>query len=146
MSNHINLGTGAISWRSVQQRRIALSSSDAEYMGLNKAGTTIKGHRNMLDKLSFTQTTPTVLYGDNQGALKMLQSLVNHHGNRHIAKEEHLICEYIQQGIVTPTYISTKELSADMLTKPLPAPAFAKHRAALGLCRIMDWMSDASKH
>ncbi|KAM0790200.1 hypothetical protein ACM66B_005516 [Microbotryomycetes sp. NB124-2] len=67
MGNHINLGTGAISWHSVQQRRVALSSSDAEYMWLNKAGTAIKGHRNMLDELGFTQTTPTVLYGDNQG-------------------------------------------------------------------------------
>ena len=145
MGNHINLGSGSISWRSLQQRRIAHSSSDAEYIGLNEAGTTIKGHRNMLEELGFPQTAPTPLLNDNQGALKMSASLVNHHGNRHVTKEEHLIREYVKDGIVNPSYVPTKELSADMLTKALPSPAFVLHRAALGLRRISDWAFGSSK-
>ena len=64
----IFLGDGIVSWLSRRQRKITLSSTEAEYVGMTEVAKQISWIRNLLSELKFK--LPTVpLHVDNQGAM-----------------------------------------------------------------------------
>ena len=136
---HINLAGAAIAWSSKRQRRCAVSSCDAEYLGLGDASRTIIGLRDFLDKLHIPQLGPTILEGDNQGANALAHNPEHHQRSRHVRLAEHLVREHVAQGLVDIQYLPTKEMLADMLTKPLAASKFLAFRDQLGLSCMGDF-------
>lgn len=133
MGNHVTLGTCSITWASRQQARIALSTTDSEYMGMNDVGSTVIGVRQTLGEIGLPQTESTPLFNDNQGALKLAQNPAAAHRNRHMLLHEHLIRKRVDNGTVKLHYSPTTQLSANVLTKPLPSPAHNYHCQQLGL-------------
>ena len=64
---------GSVAWKSQKQQSVALSSTEAEYVGQTMAAT-IMWSRNLLHELQVSGTVPknaTVIYADNQGAIKL---------------------------------------------------------------------------
>ena len=51
----------------------------------------------------------------------------------HIDTRYHFIREELQNGVIALKYISTKQMVADILTKPLPKTLFMELLHALGL-------------
>lgn len=74
-----------------------------------------------------------VIYGDNQGAIALAKNPTSHARTKHIDIQHHFVREAVADGKVTLQYVSTKEMIADGLTKPLPKDAFLRFRDALGL-------------
>ena len=76
---------------------------------------------------------PFPLLCDNQSTLALVQSESVSSRSKHIDVRYHFIREHVSDGTFITTWIPTEDMTADILTKPLPYPAFSKHRLSLGL-------------
>ena len=70
---------------------------------------------------------------DNQGAQKLIQNPCFHKRTKHIELKYHYIRQVHDQGLITINYISTRVLTADILTKPLPSELHWQHVKGLGM-------------
>lgn len=117
------LGDNIVSWESRKQGCVALSTTEAEYVGLSQASKEAIYLRNLLKSLTKgTCVKPVVIYNDNQSAHKIAKNKMNHNRTKHIDIKFHYIREAIVNGAVEVKYIPSQELLADMLTKSLPGP------------------------
>ncbi|GAA5827030.1 hypothetical protein JCM3770_007383 [Rhodotorula araucariae] len=127
------LASGAVSWSSKLQHHIAAWSTEAEYLGLSHASKEAVFLHQLLGGLGHDAPGPAALLGDNQGANALSPNAQFHDRTRHLRLTEHFVREQVEQGVITVTCIPTAHMVADAMTKSLPAPAFAGHRAALGV-------------
>ena len=70
------LAGGPISWKTICQRSIALSSTKAEYYALTEAAKEAMWHQMLLDELKYTSTDIhlVTLHGDNTRALDLAKN------------------------------------------------------------------------
>ena len=133
------LGETPITWNSKKQTTVALSSTEAEYMALTEGTKEAIWLRRLLQEIQVLQdTTPTMIFGDNQGSLKLAHNPVFHSRTKHVDVRHHFIREKVESGQVTLDYISTRDQLADILTKPLGKITFERLRAQLGL----EWITN----
>ena len=141
------LAGGPITWLSKKQTSVALSTCEAEYMAMSKASTEAMWLRKLLHEIDFS-TPPTppatnldiaikpMLYADNQGAIALTENPVFHNKTKHIENQYHYIRERMAEGSITIAYISTDNMIADGLTKPLPRIKFQRFVQQIGLKRV----------
>ena len=113
------LANGPISWKSKQQKTVALSSTEAEYMSLTAASQEALHLRSLLPILGVDVTLPTVIYEDNESALQLANNPVHHDRTKHIAIKHHFIRDTISSKQVVVLRVVTKDNVADLLTKPV---------------------------
>lgn len=92
-------------------------------------------------EIGIEEATPkeaTIIYADNQGAIKLAENPVFQKRSKHIAIKYHYTRDLIKQGEIKLEYRPTKEMIADGLTKPLEPIAFLEFRKALGLMSLED--------
>ena len=65
------------------------------------------------------QTGPMQIYGDNQGAIAVVHNEGTSSRTKHISVHHLFTRDRISTGEVTVSYISTTEMTADVLTKGL---------------------------
>ena len=124
---------GPISWYSKKQAIVALSTSEAEYVALSAATQEAVWLRRLLTDLQVTLSEPTVLMEDNQGAIAIARNPTAHARTKHIDIRYHFVREAMQMGIIDLYYCPTKEMIADMFTKPLSRGQFESLRLAMGM-------------
>ena len=122
------LNGGPVSWRSKQQTSVALSTCEAEFMAASKASTEALLLRRILAGLGCPQRTSTPLYEDNRAALLLADNPVHKERTKHIDMHLHSLREQVANGVVKLIQCPTNDMTADVLTKALPAPAFRRHR------------------
>ena len=71
---------------------------------------------------------PTEVGVDNSGAYSLCQRATNGKNSRHVERKVYKMRELRKQGVVKLTLVPTKEMEADMLTKPLDDATFERHR------------------
>jgi hypothetical protein len=76
-----------------------------------------------------------VIKGDNQGSIKLTKNPQFHNRTKHIDIHHHYIRELVMLNHIEVEYISTNDMVADILTKPLSKIKFEKFRDGLGLKR-----------
>jgi hypothetical protein len=78
---------------------------------------------------------PTLLYGDNMGAIATATSPEGDKTarSRHIDIRYHITREPLANGTLRLKYIRTADMTADILTKPLPIEAHNHHMKNMGL-------------
>lgn len=86
-----------ISWSSKKQSIVALSSSEAEYIGLTHCAKEIIWLRQMLVDFGLRPDKPTILYGDNQISLAQAKNPIAHARSKHIDIRHHFIREKVQE-------------------------------------------------
>jgi hypothetical protein len=108
-----------ISWASILQVTVALSSTEAEYMAVATAARECTWLQHLLQELElpFEITFPTVIFEDNMGAISLAKNPVGHSRNKHIEVRHHFIREKVQALHILLEYLNTKEMEADILTK-----------------------------
>jgi hypothetical protein len=114
------LNGGAISWSSKLQRSVTTSTTEAEYTGLSYSSKEAIWIRSFLEQLGYKQLEPTTIYGDNQSAIALVKNPEFHVRTKHIDIAIHYVRELVEDNLIDIQYISTKEMLADILTKPLP--------------------------
>ena len=126
------LNNGPISWCSKRETTVALSSTEAEYMALTlaaKEATWLRLLMTELGLMTIDNESPTVnvlrgegtiaLKGDNQSAIALANNPVLHARTKHIDIQHHFIRNEVLEGRIDLTYVSTEDMIADGLTKPL---------------------------
>jgi hypothetical protein len=130
----IYMGTAAVVWCSKLQKSVALSSTEAEYIALTATARDLIWCRALLEEMGFPMTEASVILEDNDSASKIAQSYKKHPGVKHIEIRQHFIRDRVLEvKDIAIERLSTFNMVADLLTKQLPFPAFARHREALGL-------------
>jgi Reverse transcriptase (RNA-dependent DNA polymerase)/Integrase core domain len=132
------LNGACIHWQSKQQSLVTRSTHEAEYVGMATASYEISYLRRLLADVSNTpihNLDPTLLYGDNLGAIDTATNLNNTKRSRHIDIRYHITREALSNGILRLQYCRTNDMVADILTKPLPIGTHESHCISMGLGR-----------
>ena len=127
------LGSSPITWMSKKQSTIALSSTEAEYIALTTGAKEALHLRHLLMQLGYQPSSATFLHEDNQSCIQLANNPVQHARTKHLDIQMQFLREQIGRKSITIKYIPTQDNIADILTKPLPRPAFEKLRPMLGV-------------
>ncbi|CAI7832326.1 unnamed protein product [Closterium sp. NIES-54] len=77
-------GGGAVSWRSKKQNEVGLSSCETEYMALHHGAKEVVWLRRLLEEIGVCQKEPTVIFCDNESAVKLSKNACLHGLTKHI--------------------------------------------------------------
>ena len=87
--------------------------------------------RGLARELGLEQLEPTPLLVDNSGAVALARDRKSCNKSRHIDRRFFKVRELHAAGVVKVDYVPTDDNSADVLTKALSPPVFARHRATV---------------
>lgn len=124
---------GAVSWSSVRQRVIALSSTEAEYYAIVHGVKEGLWMRLFLMICGFPVPSPFPILVDNKSALAQVSSPAVTARSKHIHIRELFIKQYFSDGTFQANWVSTNVNVADIFTKPLSRVLFEKFRLSLGI-------------
>lgn len=123
---YIMFFAGPVSWRSCLQRSVALSTAEAELMGVCDASKEVVWGRKFLHEVGFGQRQPTIIWNDNQACIAMTDHDVNHSRAKHIDLRFFFVRELVENKTIIIKYVPSKENLADCLTKPLGRVLFQR--------------------
>lgn len=141
---------GPISWASKKQKSVATSTTDAEYMALSECSRQAMWLSHLFTELGFpsyamnasqqvnlmtpdTEQTLVELKGDNQASIRLVKNNQISGRLKHIDIAYHYIRDLQNQGLINVSYISTNDMTADGLTKPLAKIKFEQFLTLLGM-------------
>lgn len=133
---------GPISWKSKRATTIALSTLEAETDGLTEAIREARWLKGLFLEICLPIKGPISLYGDNQGSISNAYNPNLHARTKHTLLKFRYVREQVNEGLVDITYLDTKRMPADGLTKPL---ASQKHGAFLELLGFISLKNPKSK-
>jgi hypothetical protein len=136
-----HIGSGCITWHSKKQATVALSTAEAEYMSLSSATQELKWLRCLLDELGFPQEI-TEMNQDNKSCIQITHS---HQRSKHIDIRHHFIKDEINLSNMKMNWCPTKDMVADIMTKPLPRPRFIELRDKLNVKSIDQFLTTIEK-
>ncbi|KAH9699706.1 hypothetical protein KPL71_024470 [Citrus sinensis] len=110
------LSRGPVSWRSILQSTIALSTTEVKYMATTKAVKEAIWLKDLLGDLGVIQEN-IVVFCDNQSAIFLAKNQTYHARTKHIDVKYHYVKEIIESGVVLLRKIDTKDNLSDMLRK-----------------------------
>lgn len=135
------LAGGLISWFTKLHTYITTSTNHSEYCAAAKASREAKWFSMLASSIGFAHlASPVNLFSDSQGAISMTHNPVHRSASKHVDLADHYARECQERGITTVSYVGTKEMTADLLTKQLPRTAFEKHRATMGVMPQPNWL------
>jgi hypothetical protein len=120
-----------VSWQTKKQTTVAQSSAEAEYMAINDVAREVMWIRMILTELNVKIVTPTVIYVDNQPAIRISENSSDHARSKHIDIKHYYIRDLIKDGSIHLEWISTHDQLADIFTKALGVTAFTSLRDRL---------------
>jgi hypothetical protein len=129
-------GKCLVSWRSVKQQMVALSSCEAEYIAASTALTQALWLVRLLGDLLDRNTGAMELMVDSKSALALAKNPVFHERNKHIWVRYHFIRGCLEEGDFKACYINTKDQLADLLIKPLGRIKFLELCSRIGMVQL----------
>lgn len=115
----ILMGGGAVSWSSKLQTRTAESTTEAEYISGESVTREMAFFRWILEDLGYKLDLPRPLGMDNQSAIAAAKNPEHQGRMKHMNPIYHAFRDRVELKEVSPYYISTSSMPADILTKPL---------------------------
>jgi hypothetical protein len=73
-----------------------------------------------LEEVDIKYSTPSLIKGDNRGAIALTKNTRDHGKVKHIDIRHHYIRELLKEGAITVEQVSSADNLADLFTKPLP--------------------------
>lgn len=89
----------AVSWASMKQECVACSTTEAEYYAGYEAAKEAQYLRGIFEHLGGDVGKPTIIYGDNQGALALTDNTAWHKRTRHIDVRYHKVRELVASHV-----------------------------------------------
>ncbi|GBM70587.1 Copia protein [Araneus ventricosus] len=128
--NLFKLGNSPIQWTSKRQNCVELSTTEAEYVSSDNTAQECIWLINLAKDLDLPKSLPVTIYEDNQSCIKLSQSDKYHSRTKHIDVKFHNKRHLRETGMTESEYCQSKEMTVNILTKPLPRP---QHRTNLQL-------------
>uniref|UniRef100_A0AAV1UZ30 Uncharacterized protein n=1 Tax=Peronospora matthiolae TaxID=2874970 RepID=A0AAV1UZ30_9STRA len=123
-----------VSWGSIKQSSVSLSTNEAEYIALSLTIQEGKWVHVRDSGCRRVKSGPELkIMEDNQSCIKMTNNPVNHGRAKHVDIKYHHIRDEVKRGDVTLNYCETTIMLADIMTKGLPGPRHKDLTAALGI-------------
>ena len=113
------MANGAISWASQQQKMVALSVGEAEYMELASTGRQAAWLKSFSREIGFPIEDPIPLCSDNQAAIFFMINPAVERQTKHIDIRHHYIQEQYEEKVVEPFHVAGEENPADLFTQVL---------------------------
>jgi hypothetical protein len=107
------IGKCPISWKSVKQQVVALSSCEAEYIAATTASTQALWLARLLGDLLGRDTETVELRVDSKSILALAKNPVFHERSKHIRVRYHFIQTCLDEGSVRANYINSEDQLAD---------------------------------
>ncbi len=127
----VRLFGNVVAWSTVKQKTVAHSSTEAEYMACAEAVKEMLWMKQWLSEVLRIDDRVTMLC-DSKSCVAMATGNLNHKRTKHIDVRHHIVREQIQDfKTLDLKWISTHVQEADLLTKPMPIPAFTRLRKLL---------------
>jgi hypothetical protein len=123
---------GAVSWKSIKQPIVSLSSMEAEYIALASAVKEGLWLKKFETELSMMEKTLTI-FEDNQSTIKTANHRIHNDRSKHIDVRYHFIRECVEKKQMKVEYCPTNEMTADALTKSLGRILHERHVRNMGL-------------
>lgn len=127
------LAGGAITWGSIRQRTVALSTTEAEYMAVCEAVKEAIWLKQLLHDNGYPYEEPTMIKVDNQSAIKLIRNPEFHKRSKHMDVRYHFVREKYVNKDIDIEYVFSQEQLADILTKPLSQELFCILRRKIGM-------------
>ena len=125
------MNTNLISWQTKKQTTVAHSTAEAEYMAISDVARELMWMRQLLTELGVSIVTPSIIYSDNQPAIRISENDSDHDRTKHIDIKHHFIRNLVKDKVIQLKWISTHDQLADMLTKALGTQTFISLRDRL---------------
>lgn len=126
------LNGGPISWESRKSTIVADSTTVAELQAAYEALKQAIWIRDLMKELMTSLEGPTMLYCDNEAAVKLSKSEEIKKKTKHVNVRFNFLRQAVGENIVEVKHICGTENPADMLTKPLSRPKL------LNCCNILN--------
>ena len=78
----------------------------------------------------------TLIWEDNTGTIAVAKNPVFSKRTKHIQIRYHFVRETVEEGVILLEHCPSREMTADILTKPLPRDSYQYLRGKLGLDKI----------
>lgn len=127
------LNGSVISFESVKQKTVALSSMEAEYMAMSEATKEAIYLQNLIHELTGKKECIQI-FNDNRSALYLSANATYHKRSKHIDIRHHFVRDAISKNLIKVDYLRTDEMPIDILTKGLDSEKHYVHLKSLGLC------------
>lgn len=122
---YVTLGRGPIMWKSYKQKSVTKSSCEAEILALSDMVSIAIWIKDMYNDMSNTPDAPVRIYEDNMAAIHLVSNgMSTSDRSRHIHIRNNYVGQFVENGQVKVIYCPTKDMIADILTKPLGVSQF----------------------
>lgn len=118
------LGDSPVSWKTKKQKRVSMSSAEAEYRSMATACQELMWIRELLQSLGISHTSPMQLVCDNKVVLHIAANPVFHERTKHIEFDCHFVRDEIVAGNIATSHVRTNDQLVDLLTKALGRDQF----------------------
>ena len=121
-----------ISWNSKLHSIITTSTNHSEYCAAAKAAKEAKKFSMLATQIGFVRLLkPIDLFSDSKGSIAMTYNPVQRTASKHIDLADHYAREQQKLGMITVSYLCTRDMTADLLTKPLGRIDFHRHASKM---------------
>lgn len=117
-----------VSWCSERQKAVSLSTMESEYVAASNSIWKLLWLKAFLNEILSNNLKQINLYMANQSAIRLIKNPELLKRSKHIDVKYHFIREKYEENLFTINYISTEDMIADILTKPLSKQRFNKLR------------------
>ena len=124
---------GPISWKSKRAITVALSTLEAETDVFTEGIREVSWIVGLFKELKRPISRLIVLYNDSQNAIITAYDPAFYSRTKYTLLKYHYIREQVKQRLIEVTYLDTKRMPADGLTKPLNSHLYPKFLRLLGL-------------
>ena len=112
----VHLCGGPVAWKSDLKKTLALSSCEAEFMGLTDVAREVIWLCRFLDEIGVEYNIPKI-YCDSASAIKWAEDPVQHQRNKHVELKYYYIRDAVAQNLVEVWKINTIHNVSDIMTK-----------------------------
>ena len=120
--------TALVSWQSKKQKTVSLSSTEAELYAESNAAQDIQFENNMVMELTGEDPErPSVLKGDNMGAIFLAGNLAVSQRTKHIDIRTRYITDQVRNKELTVEHVRSEDNPADAGSKHCAMPTHVKH-------------------
>ena len=132
--NDVSSHGDIIFYQSKKQDCITMSTSEAEFVAACTCALRVIPLRRLLGRLGFDQSDrPTTMFEDNTACIAIANEEGISQRTKHIDIKYLKLKELVKGGVIRLVHLSTKKMTADILTKNLAKPTFMTHRVGLGM-------------